>query len=147
MEESPVGHRAFFPSFARSGISDGLVMFRTHFAPFAQVALMSFQTVTNTFMQAFGLACVTQVVGIPTAAMLWVSSVGNVCAIATQPLFARFSDRFDRKPVFLAGVTGSAVLIFGSFTVLSPGNIPVVFLASTLITAGNYVLSNSVYPG
>lgn len=212
MEGSPVGRRAFFPSFAMSGISAGIVlaslaflpvaamseearlswgwripfwlslvvlvvaflvrrsleepevfeekaesddlvklpvleMFRTHFAPFVQVTLMSFQTVTNTFMQAFGLAYATQVVGIPTTTMLRVSILGNACAIATQPLFARFSDRFGRKPVFITGVTGSAVLIFVYFSVLSTGNLPMVFLASTLITAGSYAMSNAVYPG
>ncbi|MGX5358156.1 MFS transporter [Kocuria sp. KH4] len=212
MEESPLGRRAFFPSFAMSGISAGIVlaslaflpvaamseearlswgwripfwlslivlivaylvrrsleepevfeekaehedlvklpfaeMFRTHPAQFFQVTLMSFQTVTNTFMQAFGLAYATQVVGIPAATMLWVSILGNTLAIVTQPLFAGLSDRYGRKPVFIGGVTGSAVLIFVYFNVLSTGNVPMVFLASTLITAGTYAMSNSIYPG
>lgn len=212
MEESPVGRRAFFPSFAMSGISAGIVlaslaflpvaamseearlswgwripfwlslivlivaylvrrsleepevfeekaehhdlvklpfmeMFRTHPAQFFQVTLMSFQTVTNTFMQSFGLAYATLVVGIPAATMLWVSVLGNVLAIFTQPLFASISDRVGRKPMFIGGVAGSAVLIFVYFNVLSTGNIPMIFLASSLITAGTYAMSNSIYPG
>ncbi|MCM3688981.1 MULTISPECIES: MFS transporter [Kocuria] len=212
MEESPVGRRGFFPSFAMSGISAGIVlaslaflpvaamseearlswgwripfwlslvvlvvaylvrrsleepevfeekaehhdlvklpfaeMFRTHPAQFFQVTLMSFQTVTNTFMQSFGLAYATKIVGIPTSTMLWVSILGNVLAIFSQPLFAALSDRFGRKPMFIGGVTGSAVLIFVYFNVLSTGNIPMIFLASTLITAGTYAMSNSIYPG
>ena len=120
-------------------------MFKTHPAQFFQVALMSFETVTNTFMQAFGLAYAVTV-GVPASTMLWVSIVGNVIAIASQPLFARLSDRFGRRPVFIAGVLGSGVMIFIYFSVISTGNIPMIFLTSTLITAGTYAMSNAIYP-
>lgn len=210
MEESPVGRRAFFPSFSMSGISTGIVlaslvflpvaamsnadrlawgwripfwssivvlivaflvrrtleepevfeekaqhhelvklpfldMLKTHPAQFIQVALMSFETVTNTFMQSFGLAYAVSV-GINAQTMLWVSIVGNVLAIATQPLSAMFADKFGRKPIFIAGVSGSAVLIFVYFWAISTANIPLVFVVSTLITAGTYAMSNAIYP-
>jgi MFS family permease len=120
-------------------------MFKTHPAQFFQVALMSFETVTNTFMQAFGLAYAVTV-GVPASTMLWVSIVGNVIAIASQPLFARLSDTFGRRPVFIAGVLGSGAMIFIYFSVISTGNIPMIFLTSTLITAGTYAMSNAIYP-
>ncbi|HET7398644.1 MAG TPA: MFS transporter [Intrasporangium sp.] len=120
-------------------------MFRTHPIQFLQVAAMSFETVTNTFMQSFGLAYAVSV-GVPTRTMLWVSVVGNLCAVATQPLFARLSDRVGRKPVFIAGVLGSAVMIFLYFRSISTGNLPVIFVTSTLITAGTYAMSNGIYP-
>jgi MFS family permease len=120
-------------------------MFKTHPAQFFQVALMSFETVTNTFMQSFGLAYAVTV-GVPAATMLWVSIAGNVLAIATQPLMARLSDSFGRRPVFIAGVLGSGIMIFVYFSVISTGNIPMIFLTSTLITAGTYAMSNAIYP-
>ncbi len=120
-------------------------MFQTHPAQFFQVALMSFETVTNTFMQSFGLAYAVSV-GVPAATMLWVSILGNVIAIASQPLFARLSDRFGRRPVFIGGVLGSGAMIFVYFSVISTANIPMIFLASTLITAGTYSMSNAIYP-
>ncbi|WP_457973032.1 MFS transporter [Arthrobacter sp. D1-17] len=120
-------------------------MFKTHPAQFFQVALMSFETVTNTFMQAFGLAYAVSV-GVPASTMLWVSIAGNVLAIATQPLMAHLSDRFGRRPVFIAGVLGSGIMIFVYFSVISTGNIPMIFLTSTLITAGTYAMSNAIYP-
>jgi MFS family permease len=120
-------------------------MFKTHPAQFFQVALMSFETVTNTFMQSFGLAYAVSV-GVPASTMLWVSIVGNVIAIASQPLLAHLSDRFGRRPVFIAGVLGSGLMIFVYFSVIATGNIPMIFLASTVITAGTYSMSNAIYP-
>jgi len=210
MEESPVGRRAFFPSFAMSGISAGIVlaslaflpvaamseedrlawgwripfllslvvlivaylvrrsldepevfeetakhhdraklpfieMLRTHPAQFFQVALMSFETVTNTFMQAFGLAYAVSV-GIPAQTMLFVSIVGNVIAIASQPAMALLADKFGRRPVFITGVLGSGMLIFVYFWAISTAQIGLVFAVSTLITAGTYAMSNAIYP-
>jgi len=120
-------------------------MFQTHPAQFFQVALMSFETVTNTFMQSFGLAYAVSV-GVPASTMLWVSILGNVIAMFSQPLLAHLSDRFGRRPVFIAGVLGSGLMIFVYFSVISTGNIPMIFLASTVITAGTYSMSNAIYP-
>ena len=120
-------------------------MFQTHPAQFFQVALMSFETVTNTFMQSFGLAYAVSV-GVPASTMLWVSILGNVLAVASQPLMARFSDTFGRRPIFIGGVLGSGAMIFVYFSVISTGNIPMIFLTSTLITAGTYAMSNAIYP-
>jgi MFS family permease len=210
MEESPVGRRAFFPSFAMSGISAGIVlaslaflpvaamseedrlawgwripfllslvvlivaylvrrsldepevfeetakhhdraklpfieMLRTHPAQFFQVALMSFETVTNTFMQAFGLAYAVSV-GIPAQTMLFVSILGNVIAMASQPAMALLADKFGRRPIFITGVLGSGMLIFVYFWAISTAQIGLVFAVSTLITAGTYAMSNAIYP-
>jgi MFS family permease len=120
-------------------------MFSTHPAQFFQVALMSFETVTNTFMQSFGLAYAVSV-GVPASTMLWVSIVGNVLAAATQPLMARLSDTFGRRKIFISGVLGSGLMIFAYFSVIATGNVPMIFLTSTLITAGTYAMSNAVYP-
>lgn len=210
MEESPVGRRGFFPSFAMSGISAGIVlaslvflpvaamseadrlawgwripfllsvvvlvvaflvrrsldepevfearaekndlvklpfvdMFKTHPAQFLQISMMSFETVTNTFMQAFGLAYAVSV-GIPASTMLMVSIVGNVLAMATQPLCALFSDKYGRRPIFIAGVLGSGGLIWVYFWAISTAQIGLVFVVSTAITAGTYAMSNAIYP-
>jgi MFS family permease len=86
-------------------------MFKTHPAQFFQVALMSFETVTNTFMQSFGLAYAVSV-GVPASTMLWVSITGNIIAVVSQPFMAWLSDRYGRRPIFITGVLGSGVMIF-----------------------------------
>ncbi len=120
-------------------------MITTHLAQFFQVALMSFETVTNTFMQSFGLAYAVSV-GVDATTMLWVSILGNVIAIVTQPLLARLSDSFGRRKVFITGVLGSGMMIFVYFSVIATANVPMIFLTSTLITAGTYAASNAIYP-
>ncbi|KQR62276.1 MFS transporter [Arthrobacter sp. Leaf337] len=120
-------------------------MFKTHPAQFFQVALMSFETVTNTFMQSFGLAYAVSV-GVPASTMLWVSITGNIIAVISQPFMAWLSDRYGRRPIFITGVLGSGLMIFVYFSVISTGNIPMIFLTSTLITAGTYAMSNAIYP-
>ncbi|CAN7502018.1 MFS transporter [Arthrobacter sp. LjRoot78] len=120
-------------------------MFKTHPAQFFQVALMSFETVTNTFMQSFGLAYAVSV-GVPASTMLWVSITGNIIAVVSQPFMAWLSDRYGRRPIFITGVLGSGLMIFVYFSVISTGNIPMIFLTSTLITAGTYAMSNAIYP-
>ena len=59
---------------------------------------------------------------------------------------ARLSDRYGRRPIFISGVVGSAVMIFIYFSVISTENVPLIFLTSTLITAGTYAMSNAIYP-
>lgn len=212
MEESPVGRRGFFPSFAMSGISAGivlaslvfipvaamdeaarftwgwripfllsvvvmivamlvrrsleepevfedevkdragakekapfLVMLKTHPAQFVQISLMSFQCVTNTLMQAFGLAYAVSV-GIPAATMLGVSIAGNVLAMFTQPLSAYLSDRFGRRPIFIAGIMASGALIWVYFWSISTAHLALIFSTSIAITAGSYAVSNAIYP-
>lgn len=122
-----------------------LDMIKTHPVQFVQVALMSFETVTNTFMQAFGLSYAVSL-GVSTRTMLWVSVVGNLIAIFTQPLMAHLSDRFGRRRLFITGVTGSAIMIFVYFSAISTANVPLIFATSTLITAGTYATSNAIYP-
>ena len=120
-------------------------MFRTHPAQFAQVALMSFQSVASTFMPAFGLAYAVSV-GVSASTMLWVTIASHGLSVITQPFLAWLADRLGRRPVFITGVLGSGVMIFAYFSVISTGNIPMIFLVSILITAGTSAMSNAVHP-
>ena len=43
--------------------------------------------------------------------MLWLAIVANVVAICVIPFWATLSDRVGRKPVFVTGLLGSAVLV------------------------------------
>lgn len=122
-----------------------LVMIKTHPAQFFQVSVMGLQAVTNTLVQAFGLAYgVSQ--GVSPTTMLWVTVVANVIAIFTTPAAAFLSDKIGRKPTFIIGIVGSAIMIWIYFSVLETGNVPGIFVATIALLAGTYVMSNGVYP-
>lgn len=122
-----------------------VLMITTHPVQFVQVCLMGVQSVTNTLMQAFGLAY-AKAVGIDPTTMLWVTVAANTVAIATTPFFGWVSDRIGRKPTFIAGVVGSAVLIWPYFAAIEAQNVSLVFLFTMLILCLTYAMSNSVYP-
>ncbi|MEU3847317.1 MFS transporter [Micrococcus terreus] len=122
-----------------------LVMIKTHPIQFIQISILSIQAVTNTLMQAYGLAYATSI-GIPASTMLWVTIMGNVVAIFTTPAAAFLSDRIGRKPTFLIGSALTAVMIWVYFIAISTQNVPLIFIASTAILGGTYVMSNGVYP-
>ena len=71
-------------------------MFKTHPAQFFQVALMSFQMVTNTFMQSFGLAYAVSV-GVPASTMLRSASSATRSPSPPSRSMARLSDKFGRR--------------------------------------------------
>lgn len=121
------------------------LMLKTHPAEFFQVCVMGLQAVTNTLVQAFGLAYGVSV-GISATTMLWVTVVSNVVAIFSTPAFAFLSDKIGRKPTFIAGITGSAIMIWFYFLALESANVPLIFLCTTVLMAGTYAMSNSVYP-
>ena len=79
-----------------------------------RVFFAAFIAMVNTMFQVFALNFATSDdfgIGISTTMMLWLAIVANVVAICTIPFWARLSDRVGRKPVFVTGVLGSAVLV------------------------------------
>lgn len=121
------------------------MMITTHPVQFIQISLMGLQTTTNTLIQAFGLSY-AKAVGIDPATMLWVSVIANMVAVFSTPFFGWVSDRIGRKPTFIAGILGSAILIWPYFSAIEARNVPLVFLFTLLILSFTYAMSNSVYP-
>jgi MFS family permease len=78
--------------------------------------------------------------------MLWVLIVSHICALATQPLLAKLSDRIGRKPVFIAGNLGCAGMIFAYFASIQSGNVPLLFLTGFLSVSCAYAAINATYP-
>src|SRR5699024_9217802 len=59
------------------------------------------------------------------------------------------SDRFGRKPLFIAGSVVQIVLIFaflGTLANVDPSRTAVVWVLGILLVAGGYSMSNGVYP-
>lgn len=111
-----------------------------------RVAFASLFTVVNTVVTVFALSFATQNMGVPTAAMLWVTVITNMAALFTQPLTAMLSDRIGRKPVFITGCLGSAISIFFYFQAISTGNFALIMVAGLVTTSLFYSAANGLYP-
>jgi MFS family permease len=103
----------------------------------------------NTTFQVFALNFATSEdygIGISSTTMLWLAIVANLVAIATIPFWARLSDRVGRKPVFVSGLLGSAVLVTAFLWAISLGNAPLVFVLGVALAGVVYSMPNAVWP-
>jgi MFS family permease len=121
-------------------------VFRSHWDAIIRVTFCSLAFAIDTVIKVFALSFATSVYDIPRSTMLWVLIVSHICALVTQPLLAALSDRIGRKPVFIAGNVGCAVMIFAYFGAIQSGNIPLLFLTGFLSVSFAYAAINATYP-
>jgi MFS family permease len=70
----------------------------------------------------------------------------NVIALAAIPLWASLSDRIGRRPVFLIGALGSAVLIWPALWAISIADITLIFVFGLLLSGIVYSAANGIWP-
>ena len=75
--------------------------------------------------------------------MLWMQILANVVALGAIPAWALLADRIGRKPVFVIGAAGSAILIWPFIWSITQANLPMVFLFGILMSGVIY----SAYSG
>jgi MFS family permease len=100
----------------------------------------------STVTAVFALGYATSKFGVPRTTMLWAGVLANATALIAQPFWAILADRIGRKPVFIGGVLGCAVMIFPYFIVITSGN-PAAILAATVVLSGLiYTAPNAIWP-
>ena len=107
------------------------VLFGDHWRGVLRVFLAAFIAMVNTMFQIFALNFATSddyEIGFSDTFMLWLAIVANLVAIAVIPFWARLSDRVGRKQVFVTGVVGSGILIWGFLGAIAAGNEPLTFV-------------------
>ena len=125
------------------------VLFAHHWKGVLRVFLAAFIAMVNTTFQVFALNYATSDdygIGISSTTMLWLAIVANVVAIGCIPLWARLSDRVGRKPVFVTGVLGSAVLVTAFLAAISQRNVVLTFVLGVALAGVVYSMSNAVWP-
>ncbi len=125
------------------------VLFSEHWRGVLRVFLAAFIAMVNTMFAVFALNFATSDdydIGISSTTMLWLAIVANVVAICCIPLWASLSDRVGRKPVFVGGVLGSAVLVTAFLGAIAHGQVVLMFVLGVALAGVVYSLPNAVWP-
>lgn len=129
--------------------TDGLplvALLRDHWRDVLRLAACALFTTVNTIVSVFALSYATDTVGLERSTMLWITVVANVVAVFTQTAAGHLSDLFGRRPVFIMGALGCAVMVPVYFAAVSTGNVLLILGAAVVLTGLCYSLPNGIYP-
>lgn len=121
-------------------------LFRDHWSDVLRVVAASLIASVSTIFTVYALSYAVNTIGLERTPILWVGVLANIVALLAIPLFAALSDRIGRKPVFISGSLGCAVLMFGYLWSLSTGNYPLIFLTGILLFGVVYSAPNGIWP-
>ncbi|MGJ7509068.1 MFS transporter [Variovorax sp. GT1P44] len=122
------------------------VLFRDHTPAVLRVIFGALVSVVSTIFGLFVLSYAVNTVHIPRATMLTLLVCSNVVALAAIPLWAILSDRIGRKPVFIFGALGCAVLIWPTLWAISKGDLTLIFVFGLLTSGIVYSAANAIWP-
>lgn len=122
------------------------VLFRTHWKDVLRVIAAATIASVSTIFTVYALSYAVNTVGLERGPILWVGVLANVAALLAIPFLAGLSDRIGRKPVFVAGCLGCAVLIFPYLWSISDGSYPLIFTLGILLFGVAYSGVNGVWP-
>ncbi|KQT93569.1 MFS transporter [Marmoricola sp. Leaf446] len=124
-------------------------LFADHSPAVLRVFFAAFIAMVNTMFQVFALNFATSEdygIGFDSSFMLWLAIVANLVAIAVIPFWAMLSDKVGRKPVFLTGLVGSAVLVTAFLGAIRAGDEPLTFVLGVALAGVVYSMPNAVWP-
>ncbi|WP_045007669.1 MFS transporter [Bradyrhizobium sp. LTSP857] len=122
-----------------------VTLLRDYWPDVLRVIVCALIATVSTLVAVFALGYATSKFGVARSTMLWAGVLGNVVALVAQPLWALLADKIGRKPVFIGGVLGCAVLLFPYFMLVTSGSTPAIFAAAT----GLYIVysaPNAIWP-
>jgi MFS family permease len=122
------------------------VLFREHAASVVRVVFAALISVVSTVFGIFTLSYGVNELGLDRTTMLVLTVSANVLALGAIPMWGTVADRIGRKPVFIGGALGCAVLIFPYLWALNSGSYPLMFLTGLLLSGLVYSAPNSVWP-
>jgi MFS family permease len=131
---------------AKTDVSPVVTLFRTQPGALGRVTLMALFSVIFAIPPVFGLAFATSpAVGVPRDTMLWISVVQFAVALCLYQFYGRLSDRIGRRPVFITGALGSAVLVFPFFSAIMSGNVLFILLTSVALNGVLAIACNAIF--
>ncbi|MEV0830316.1 MFS transporter [Nonomuraea rubra] len=122
------------------------VLFREQWRDVLRVVVAAVIASVSTIFTVHALSYAVNTMGLERSPMLWVGVLANVAAVITIPLWGRLSDRVGRKPVFVGGSLGCAVLMFAYLWSISAGNYALIFLSGILMFGVVHSATSAVWP-
>jgi MFS family permease len=125
------------------------VLFRHHWGALLRVFFAAFIATVNTIFGVFALSFATSSdygIGISETTMLWIAIIANVIAIGIIPFWAGLSDRVGRKPIFLTGLAGTAVMVAVFLWAIAEGSTFLVVVSGIVLAGVVYSMPNACWP-
>ncbi|MCI2421719.1 MHS family MFS transporter [Saccharopolyspora sp. K220] len=146
LDETPVFEREVATGGTKRAKTPLAPLFRDHWASVLRVVVASVIAAVSTIFTVYALSYAVNTVGLARTPILWVGVLANVVALFAIPLWARLADRIGRKPVFIGGSLGCAVLMFAYLWSLSIGNYGLIFGVGILMFGVVYSATNGIWP-
>jgi MFS family permease len=122
------------------------ILFRDYTADVLRVILCALVSLVSTIFGVYVLSYAVNTIKLDRTTMLWVAICTNIVALIAIPLWAILADRIGRKPVFIFGAIGSAILIFPFLSAIGNADIPLIFTFGILMSGVVYSAANGVWP-
>ena len=121
-------------------------LFQHHTPDVLRVIVAALVSVVSTIFGVFVLSYAVNTMHLPRTTMLGLLVATNVVALAAIPLWAMLSDRIGRRPVFIFGALGSALLIWPTLWTIAQANVMLIFVFGLLLSGIVYSASNGIWP-
>ena len=122
------------------------VLFRENPSDVVRIIFACFYSVISTVFAVYTLSYGVNQMHIPKGTMLTVVVLANIIALGAIPLWAVLADRVGRKPVFIFGTLGCAVLIWPYLWSIQTMNVPLIFVIGLLLSGIVYSANNGIWP-
>jgi MFS family permease len=121
-------------------------LFRTHTPDVLRVLVAALVSVVSTIFGVFVLSYAVNSMHISRTSMLTLLLCTNIVALAAIPLWAMLSDHIGRRPVFIFGALGSAVLIWPTLWAIGQADVTLIYVFGLLLSGVVYSASNGIWP-
>jgi MFS family permease len=144
LEETP----AFEQAVAEHDVPKAplVVLLRRYWPSVLRVVAAAVIASVSTIFTVHALSYAVNTMNLARPAILWVGVLANAVALLAIPLWASLSDRVGRKPVFIGGSLGCAVLMFAYLWSISVGNYVLIFVVGILMFGVVHSATNGIWP-
>ncbi|MFG2007131.1 MFS transporter [Spirillospora sp. NPDC048911] len=122
------------------------VLLHEHWADVLRVMVAAVIASVSTIFTVYALSYAVNTIELSKTPMLWVGVLANAAALVAIPFWGNLSDRVGRKPVFIAGSLGCAVLMFGYLWSISTGNWGLIFFFGIVMFGIVHSATSGVWP-